>query len=82
MTETRKPNRPSHTLFMVEGEKDNAVSNHEGNKSGFPRQAQEWIRACCFHTDLLSIVIDYLPEPVKIAANQCDPDGNFRAKFA
>jgi hypothetical protein len=25
MTETRKPNCPSHTLFMVEGEKDNAV---------------------------------------------------------
>jgi len=22
---TQKPNRPSHTLFMVEGEKDNAV---------------------------------------------------------
>lgn len=25
MTTTSKPNRPSHTLFMVEGEKDDAV---------------------------------------------------------
>lgn len=25
MTTNRKPNRPSHTLFMVEGEKDNAI---------------------------------------------------------
>ncbi len=25
MTTERKPNRPSHTLFMVEGEKDDAV---------------------------------------------------------
>jgi len=25
MTTDRKPNRPSHTLYMVEGEKDDAV---------------------------------------------------------
>jgi hypothetical protein len=25
MTETRKPNRPSHILFLVEGDNDNAV---------------------------------------------------------
>lgn len=25
MTTTTKPNRPSHTLFMVEGDKDDAV---------------------------------------------------------
>jgi hypothetical protein len=30
MTETRKPNRPSHTLWMVEGEGEKAVRTEIG----------------------------------------------------
>ncbi|WP_324134646.1 hypothetical protein [Bosea sp. (in: a-proteobacteria)] len=30
MTNDRKPNRPSHTLFLVEGEQDDAVWTEVG----------------------------------------------------
>ncbi len=36
MTNDRKPNRPSHTLFLVEGEQDDAVWTEVANTLLYP----------------------------------------------